>query len=153
MSDTQDDTQDDTQVDVKPGADIPNFSVVEKGGIVLPGGGSQPTYDVTFGTRTLSITEMTLPEQWNLLEIAPAGGEAGAWFDIATIAASVRGVDGHHISYMAAKGDPMRMRNAISTTLAKLGRDGLRAAGAGLAHLRQNQNVPTQDSKLAQAGN
>ena len=140
-----------TQTNPSPGADIPNFAVAENGTMATAGGSAATLFEVTFGSRRLKLMELALPDQWDLLEIAPPGSENGSWFNIATVAASVRDVDG--VPTRPLMGDARAMRSQIREALGRLGNDGLAAAAAGLAHLAQNRAGGTADDALAMAGN
>ena len=120
---------------------VRNFSVKEVDGMHL--GKPAKFYDVSFGVpvRTMQLRPLDMGDQWDLAEIT-GNVENALWSGMASIAASVRTLDGIPVPGMATPGGMVMDKRAMRNTLRSLGMEGMRAAQQALADVDGTAGVP-----------
>ena len=103
---------------------------------------------VTFGeNRMVEVERLSLSAEWALLELTGSNASNGAWSTMASVAASVRTIDG-----VPVPGGNFT-RDGIGRTLDQLGVDGFKAALQALNGQRSNEPAQSEDQFKAAVGN
>ncbi len=106
------------------------------------------SYMVAFGdNRMVEIERLSLSAEWTLLELTGSNASNAAWSTMASVAASVRTIDGVPVPGVAPT------RDSIGGTLDKLGVDGFKAALFALNGAQSNAPAQSEEAFKVAAGN
>ena len=117
---------------------------------ITPVGDEKGTLSAVWGepARSIEVQPMDLGQQFDLAELTGPNAANAVWVSMATVAASVRAIDGIPVPQGAYT------RERIKATLNKMGLDGLRAGMMALNGYRgPGEAEPTEADMKAAVGN